>query len=165
MIAAPKTSFPPVLGENTRVLILGSLPGEKSLQLGQYYANSRNQFWKLLSEVTTRPFPDAYEGRRSILRDAGIGVWDVVKSARRVGSLDANIRDHQANPLTALVEQMPGLQAIAFNGRTASKIGQPQLRECVGVRLITLPSSSPALPISFERKLGNWLQLRPHPSL
>jgi TDG/mug DNA glycosylase family protein len=37
-------SLPPIASENSKILILGSMPGEESLRVGQYYANARNKF-------------------------------------------------------------------------------------------------------------------------
>ena len=156
-----KRSFPPVVDQGTRVLILGSLPGEISLARGQYYANPLNQFWRLVGEVTGTPLPPGYEARLDALRQVGIGLWDVVKSARRRGSLDAAITGHVANPLAELAESLPGLQAIGFNGGTSSRIGRAQLTGRTTAALVDLPSSSPAYTLPFERKLAAWRQLRP----
>ena len=46
-----KRSFAPVANERTRLLLLGSLPGEESLARGRYYAHPRNQFWRLAGTV------------------------------------------------------------------------------------------------------------------
>ena len=91
-MAALKSSFAPVVDADTRLLILGSLPGEVSLQRGQYYANPRNQFWRLMATVTDSQMPDAYEDRLAHLLRYGIGLWDTVKAAHRTGSLDAAIQ-------------------------------------------------------------------------
>ncbi len=156
----PKESFPAVVNRNTRVLILGSLPGDLSLQWGQYYANPRNQFWPLIAAVIGRGLPDAYQARLALLSDAGVGLWDVIKSARRPGSLDARIRDHTPNPLAKLVAELPSLRAIAFNGDKPSKIGRPQIHDCGRLVIIDLPSSSSARAIPFERKLASWMSIR-----
>ena len=158
---ALKASFGPVADDTTRVLILGSLPGDKSLEWRQYYANPQNQFWRLIGAVIGRRMPDAYEARLEFLSEAGIGLWDVIESARRMGSLDVDIRDHAANPLAKFVAELPSLRAIAFNGGKPSKIGRRQLREGEPAALIPLPSSSSMYAaISFEHKLASWLQLR-----
>ncbi|HEX4179668.1 MAG TPA: DNA-deoxyinosine glycosylase, partial [Caulobacteraceae bacterium] len=120
-----KASFPPVADSRTRVLVLGSLPGEISLRQGQYYANARNQFWRLITAVTGVEFDGRpYRDRLAALLEVGVGLWDVVRSADRIGSLDANIRGHSPNDLDALARRLPALRAIAFNGGTAAKIGR-----------------------------------------
>jgi len=83
-----KRSFAPVVDEHTRVLLLGSLPGERSLAAGQYYANPQNQFWRLLATVLDLPLLSlGYEDRLTCLLAHGVGLWDVVAEARRPGSL------------------------------------------------------------------------------
>src|SRR5689334_18480059 len=140
-----KSSFPPFVDERTRVLVLGSLPGAVSLARGEYYAHPQNQFWRLMQAVIARPLVDlAYEDRRATLREAGVGVWDVIRTARRAGSLDAAIRDHEPNALPALVEGLPGLRAVGFNGKTSARLGMPLLADQQRLGLIALPSSSPA---------------------
>ena len=146
----------------TRVLILGSLPGDASLRQGQYYAHPQNQFWRLMQAVTGRPLADAsYDDRLAGLRSAGIGLWDVIRSAERVGSLDANIRAHTPNALAEFVASLPALLAVGFNGAKASQIGRKLLDTDGELALITLPSSSPAHAVGFERKRVEWLRLKP----
>lgn len=154
-----KSSFPPVVDVTTRVLILGSLPGEASLAAGQYYANPRNQFWRLIEAVTGRPMPVGYEDRLAHLLGLHVGLWDTVKSAHRSGSLDTAIRNHQANALPDLAAQLPALRAVAFNGGKAAAIGRPQLADLPNLALIDLPSSSPALTRPFGAKLDVWRAL------
>ena len=150
---------------NTRVLVLGSLPGEVSLLRRQYYANPRNQFWRLVGGVINVDFPPSYEARLARLRAAGIGLWDVVGSARRVGSLDGAIREQDVNPLVDFTVGLPALKAVAFNGGTAFAIGRRELGGRTACRLIRLPSSSSANATSFEHKRAEWLSLRPFLSL
>jgi len=156
-----KSSFPPVVDARTRVLVLGSLPGEHSLAKAQYYGNPLNQFWRLMSEVLGTPLvPLSYPDRLAALRAAGVGLWDVVASAKRSGSLDAAIRDHEANDLPALVAELPSLRATGFNGGTAFTVGKRALGGMTEAALVPLPSSSPAYTLPFERKLEEWMKLR-----
>lgn len=157
-----KRSFPPVVDRNTRVVILGSLPGEASLARAEYYANPRNQFWRLLERVIGQDLVGcSYAGRLARLLDAGIGLWDVISSAHRVGSLDTNIQGHQPRDLRAFAQGLPVLQAFAFNGGKAAEIGRRQFKASdASPALLTLPSSSPAHAIPFERKLAGWSQLK-----
>lgn len=141
--------------------MLGSLPGERSLADGQYYAHPRNQFWPLMSRVVGTDLVTLnYEDRLAALLAARVGLWDTVASARREGSLDGAIRDAEHAPLPHLAGTLPQLRAVAFNGKTAQRIGMAQL-EGSGLDLIALPSSSPAYAaIGFEQKAERWDALR-----
>ncbi len=162
-VSARKASFGPIVDAGTRLLVLGSLPGEVSLARSQYYAHPRNQFWRLMAAVLddAEAAAPAYETRLATLERHGVGLWDVVRSAHRAGSLDANIRGHEPNALAALVETLPCLTAVAFNGAAASAIGRKLLVGVRGLTLLDLPSSSPALTLPFERKLAAWARLSP----
>jgi TDG/mug DNA glycosylase family protein len=153
--------FPPVTRADTRVLVLGSLPGAISLVEQRYYANPRNLFWRLMSAVIGRDLvPLPYEDRLAALLDAKVGLWDTVAAATREGSLDAAIRLHEASDLAALAAALPALRAIAFNGATSAKIGRSRLGAGPEIALIDLPSSSPAYAsLSFEKKRDSWLRL------
>ena len=156
-----KRSFAPVVDANTRILVLGSLPGEASLRAGQYYANPRNQFWRLMESVVAAPLAALpYEARLATLLSAGVGLWDVIRSASRSGSLDADIRDHQPNALAELVATLPSLRAVAFNGGKASALGRQLLGDARALALVPLPSSSPAHTAAFDSKRLRWSELR-----
>ncbi|MEX3606229.1 MAG: DNA-deoxyinosine glycosylase [Burkholderia sp.] len=159
---ALKRSFPPVVDEHTRVLILGSLPGEVSLTQSRYYAHPQNRCWHLLGEVLdTELIALDYTQRLQTMQQHRIGLWDVVAEATRIGSLDSRIRDHASNDLVTLVKSLPQLAAIAFNGGMAARFGTRALGEyCAAYALLRLPSSSPtyaALP--YADKLLQWRAL------
>lgn len=159
--AARKSSFAAIVDGRTRLLVLGSLPGEISLRAAQYYAHPQNQFWRLMGAVIGADLAGAsYEARLAGLLSHGVGLWDVVRSASRKGSLDTAIRDHQPNALAELAATLPALVAIAFNGGAASKIGRQTLGPDPLWTLVSLPSSSPAHTLRFEAKLAHWLALR-----
>ena len=153
--------FPPVTRPDTRLLLLGSLPGAISLAQQRYYAHPQNLFWRLMSAVIGRELvPLAYEDRLAALLDAKVGLWDTVSAATRDGSLDSAIRLHEASDLAALVATLPELRAIGFNGAKSASIGRRQLGKAPGLALIDLPSSSPAYAsLSFERKREAWMAL------
>ena len=162
MALTRKAHFAPIVAPGTRVLILGSLPGEASLAAARYYAHPQNRFWHLAGAVIRRddlPTLD-YEARLSTLRDAGVGLWDTIASARRNGSLDAAIREVEPALLAELVATLPLLRAVAFNGATSARIGRRQLAVS-NLALIDLPSSSPAyaaMPLAEKR--ARWLALQ-----
>jgi hypoxanthine-DNA glycosylase len=156
-----KLCFPPVADERTCVLVLGSLPGEMSLACAQYYANPRNQFWRLAEGVIGAALcGQPYEARLATLLDARIGLWDVVRSATRKGSLDAAIHDYEPNELSTFVASHANLRAIAFNGNKAAQIGQRQLAVSSRPTIVILPSSSPAHTMSFDLKQERWMALK-----
>jgi len=157
-----KRSFSPVVDAQTRLLICGSLPGDRSLAAQRYYAHQQNQFWCLLSPVVGRDLaPLDYEDRLAALLDARIGLWDVVATASRAGSSDAAIRDHAPNDLEHLAATLPDLRAIAFNGGTASRIGMRLMhRYADRYELVALPSSSPLHTIGVAAKQAAWMALR-----
>lgn len=155
-------SFAPLAAPDTRLLILGSLPGAASLAAGRYYAHPQNRFWHLMgaaidADLCALP----YDGRLAALRQAHIGLWDVIRDAHRPGSLDAAIRDPAANDLAALAAALPELNAIAFNGATAARLGRRALGAAAPWPLLRLPSSSPAhAAMNLDTKRAAWLTLR-----
>lgn len=153
-------AFDMVADERTKLLILGSLPGQKSLAERRYYANPSNQFWRLLAPVVDADLVALdYAGRLAALLDAGIGLWDVIGSARRFGSLDSALRDADVRDLGAAIEALPTLRAMAFNGAAAYRIGVRQLGDTPPVALIPLPSSSGAHAVGIAVKQPVWDRL------
>ena len=111
-----KHSFPAVVDSRVRLLVLGSLPGERSLAERRYYAHPQNQFWRLMSPVVGRDLAGlSYDARLQALLAAHVGLWDVVASARRTGSADAAMRDVDGHDIAALAATLPSLRPIAFN--------------------------------------------------
>jgi hypoxanthine-DNA glycosylase len=159
-VSGLKRSFAPVADERTRILVLGSLPGEESLARSRYYANPRNQFWTLIGGVAGVDLQAlGYEARLEGLLTARIGLWDTVASATRTGSLDGAIRGHEANDVAALAASLPDLRAIAFNGGKSAAIGLKQLAAS-RYALVPLPSSSPAYTLPLPAKQAAWAVLR-----
>ncbi|MGZ8999033.1 MAG: DNA-deoxyinosine glycosylase [Allosphingosinicella sp.] len=157
-----KRSFAPIVDQNTRILLLGSLPGEQSLARGQYYANPRNQFWRLIGSVIGVELEVlAYQSRLEALLAAGVGLWDTVESATRQGSLDGAIRDPSANDLATLAAALPQLRAVGFNGAKSASLGIRQLAARPELALVPLPSSSPAFTLPFPEKALSWARLKP----
>lgn len=156
-----KRSFPPIVSRDARLLLLGSLPGDRSLAAQRYYAHPQNQFWRLMSGVIGQELAALdYEARLATLRAAHIGLWDVVASARREGSSDAAILDPVGNDLPGLIATLPHLRAVGFNGATAFRHGSKQLEGVQGVALIALPSSSPLHTVGAAAKQPAWDALR-----
>ena len=159
-----KHSFPPVVDPWVRLLVLGSLPGERSLAEQRYYAHPHNQFWRLMAPVVGRDLPALpYDSRLAALLEAHVGLWDVVASARRTGSTDAALEDVERHDIAMLAATLPDLRAIAFNGGTALRHGLRQLGPAAErYAIVALPSSSPLHTIGLAAKLPAWEALRTH---
>ena len=160
MDAAPLVGLAPLVSPTTRVLILGSFPGVRSLQTQQYYAHPQNQFWKILQAIwPSSPHEicaNSYEKRSAWLLERGLGVWDVYASCEREGSLDTAIRNAAINDIAGL--RLPQLQAIAHNGGESHK--HARHTQTLGVPVYKLPSTSPAnASWTFERKLAAWREV------
>ncbi len=156
----PSTGFPPVERADARVLILGSLPGQRSIAEQQYYAHPRNAFWRIMRELFG--IAGDYEARCSLLRTNGVALWDVLQSSVRPGSLDAQIRIEHAvvNDFADFFATHTALRLVAFNGRKAQQLfGRFVTPTGVAGDLpqVLLPSTSPAYAaMSFPAKLSAW---------
>ena len=156
---ARKRGLPPVLGRDTRVLILGSFPGEASLAAKQYYAHPRNHFWPLVGALTEAPLATLpYRQRLAALREHGIGLWDVYVACSRRGSLDGAIRDAEHGDVARVRHAAPAVRLVCFNGQTAAR-ALPAWRDA-GYATLALPSSSPAYTRPFAEKLARWREIR-----
>lgn len=146
----------PVVDRASRLLLLGSFPGEASLAAGCYYAHPRNQFWPILGRVLGLPLADwPFEQRYRAVLDAGLAIWDVYAGCRREGSLDSRIRDAAANDFETMLQCAPGLHAVLFNGRAAGRY-EPWFAGR-GLPTRVLPSTSPAFAaMSAACKLEYW---------
>lgn len=153
-----KVGLPPIARRDARLFILGSLPGDASLVARQYYAHPSNQFWRLVGASLGEELQAlSYEGRLDRLAQRRTGLWDVIASASRPGSLDQSIREAAHNRVEHLLRDFPELRAIAFNGATASAAGRRLIGEPPnGITLIDLPSSSAANTRPFDDKARAW---------
>lgn len=153
-----KKSFPPVVSDRIKILILGSMPGEASLRAAQYYAHPRNAFWPIMAEICGFPAELPYAERLEELKRHQIALWDVLANCVRQGSLDSAIREARCNRIPELLARHPETIKIFCNGNTACGY----LKRAFGCILNkyeaeTLPSTSPAnARLGFEAKLQIW---------
>jgi hypoxanthine-DNA glycosylase len=152
-----KSGLPPIVRSDAVLFILGSLPGDASLSAQRYYAHPTNQFWRLLGQAIGEDLqPMSYEERLDRLADRRIGLWDVIASASRRGSLDQAIRLANHNRVDQLIHDFPELRALAFNGSTAASVGRRLVGATDRLQLIDLPSSSAANTRPFAEKARIW---------
>jgi hypoxanthine-DNA glycosylase len=157
-----KYGLPTIARPDARLFILGSLPGDASLAARQYYAHPTNHFWRLLGTVLGEELqPLSYEQRLARLADRHVGLWDVIASAARRGSLDQAIREAAHNRIEHLLHDFPELRAIGFNGAAAAAAGRKQIgAPPAHITLVDLPSSSAANTTAFAEKVATWAALR-----
>jgi len=158
------TSFKPLVSDDARVLILGSMPSEVSLQENQYYAHPRNSFWFIMGELFGfKPELD-YHTRTAFLIKKGVSVWDVLRACFREGSLDSAIQDSSVvvNDFESFLLKYQHIKYIFFNGARAEQLFNKYVLPTLPATLDylqyqRLPSTSPAhAAMRPEEKLSSW---------
>lgn len=150
-------SFAPITSQNANILILGTMPGTKSLELNQYYGHNQNNFWKFMFTILKEDFSNDYQTRRVLLQKNNIAVWDVLQFCDRIGSLDSAIKNEIANDFETFLTEHPNIKTILFNGQKAAAFFKKYVHLKKDYHLITLPSTSPAnAGKSFNSKLEEW---------
>ena len=158
--AHTKTSFDPISNVDTTILILGTMPGDKSLELGEYYGHSRNKFWKIISTITDNDLPLSYSDKKELLRKSKIGIWDVAHKANRKGSLDSAIENEEPNDLDNFISTHKNLKVIGFNGTKSQALFDKYFDRKSDLKYIPLPSTSPAnTGIDFDNICKLWRQI------
>ncbi|MDO9509344.1 MAG: DNA-deoxyinosine glycosylase [Thermovirgaceae bacterium] len=160
------TGFAPVAGKNTRLLILGSFPGIRSLEAGEYYAHPQNSFWRIMGLICDAGIDIPYEERLVRLHSRGIALWDVLFRCERAGSMDGAIIESGSLPnlFPAFFEDHPGISRIFFNGQKAAHLYKRLVTPSIppgfsSIPRQTLPSTSPAYAtMPFEEKALRWRQ-------
>lgn len=155
-----KVSFEPLYGTDLTRLILGTLPGDRSLLVQQYYGHPQNRFWKILSTLFQEPI-HTYTEKENLIRKHHLGLWDVCAQALRKGSLDTAILEEIPNPLDTFIQAHPELKTIFFNGQKAQKLYDKYFPRYKHIQYICLPSSSPAnANYNFEKLLQDWIKIK-----
>lgn len=148
--------FPPIFDENSRILILGSLPSVKSRENGFYYGHPQNRFWKVIAGIYQCQVPDTIEGKIEMLKCYHIAIWDVISSCEIIGSSDSSIKNVKANDINFILTQC-NIQKIYVNGKTAGKLYNKYSKESTKKEIIELPSTSPAnAAYSLEQLKKAW---------
>ncbi|AKB49518.1 G:T/U mismatch-specific uracil/thymine DNA-glycosylase [Methanosarcina barkeri str. Wiesmoor] len=152
-----KQGFPPVIDENTEILILGSLPGDVSIRKHQYYGHPGNDFWRLLGSIIGEDLQSInYQNRLEALKRNKIGLWDVFKAGKREGNEDTKIKDEEINQFSILKDMAPNLKLVLFNGKKSGEY-EPILR-AMGYETKILLSSSGANRRSLKSRKSGWAE-------
>jgi hypoxanthine-DNA glycosylase len=155
-----KRALPPFINNNSKVLILGTMPGEKSIALQQYYGNPGNYFWKILYAIFNIPFSKNYSDRLSLLRDNNIALCNVLVSCEREGSQDNKIKNEVPNDFAHLHALYPSITHVFFESKAAEKFYSKYCIKYPGIKYEVLPSTSGLnARMSFEDKVILWQQV------
>ncbi|GAC1395746.1 MAG: DNA-deoxyinosine glycosylase [Mycobacterium sp.] len=158
MVSELLHGLPPIIGEGPHTLILGNMPSMMSLAGQQYYGNPRNAFWRIAGDILGFDAAAPYQARTAMLTTHGIALWDVLRSCRRLGSLDSAVESESmvANDFGRLFGQHPSLTRVFFNGAAAEKNFNRLVRVAPDLRCRRLPSTSPAQTMAYSHKLAAW---------
>jgi hypoxanthine-DNA glycosylase len=154
-------SFPPIIDKDSRVLVLGTMPGAESLRQCQYYAFCRNQFWSVIFALYGLERPEDYDVRVRFLHEKHIALWDVLDACERRTSADSDIKKPEPNKIAELLQQYPKIEAVFLNGKGAAKLFNIFILPQIAIKpyIDILPSTSPAYTIRYEQKLDGWKKL------
>lgn len=140
-------SFKPRINKNSKILILGSMPGVKSLERQQYYAHPQNRFWKLMGLFCNFKNMQEleYENKIQLILDNKFALWDVIASCEREGSLDSDIEKEIPNKLPNLLQKYKNIEIICLNGNKAYCALKKYFPELLWkYKCFRMPSTSPA---------------------
>jgi hypoxanthine-DNA glycosylase len=152
-----KKAFPPFVHSSSKVLILGTMPGEKSLELQEYYGNKGNQFWRLLYAMLGEELSHDYNTKRDFLKNHHIAVWDVLSHCEREGSLDSKIKNEVPNDFDTFYKENPHVKNVLFSSKNASAYYNKYVGRREGIHYDVLQSPSGANATkSFTEKLEDW---------
>jgi TDG/mug DNA glycosylase family protein len=150
-----KFGLKPVLDKNTKILILGSLPSDISIEKQEYYANKINDFWRILSSVFDIDLINLnYVDKIIFLKLNSIGLWDIFETSIREGSMDKDMKENILNNFNNILDICPKLEKIIFNGALSFKSSNKL--EFLNVELIHLPSSSGANRRNNVERFETW---------
>lgn len=149
-------TFEPVYDENSRILILGSLPSVKSREQGFYYGHPQNRFWKVMAAICRTENLQTIEEKKAMLLKNRLAIWDVIDSCDIKGSSDSSIRNVIPADIAGLLKRT-NITAVFANGRTAGRLYERYVATEAGLGIRVLPSTSPAnAAFSLERLIEAW---------
>jgi hypoxanthine-DNA glycosylase len=150
--------FSPIVDKDTTRMVVGTMPSVDSLRFSEYYGNPRNQFWKILFSVFEGGrTPTDYDDKVATAKSHGVGLWDILASCKREGSLDSNIKDESLNDFPTLLKDHPNIKMLIFNGQNSYKYFLKAYGQLSGIEYRVMPSTSPANAMkNFDAKLKEW---------
>lgn len=151
--------FPAEYDENSKILILGSIPSVKSREKVFYYMHPQNRFWKVLSEIFNEQVPQTIEDKKKFLKSKNIALWDVLSSCEITGSSDSSIKNPVPNDINSLIKKTK-IKTIFVTGKKAESLYNKYCLKYTNIKPIYLPSTSPAnQTIKYESLLEEYKKM------
>ena len=156
--------FPPLYDNNSKILILGSLPSVKSREQMFFYGHPQNRFWKVITAVINNSgmndknieVPVTIEEKKMMLHNNHIALWDTIYSCDIIGSSDSSIKNVQPTDIGMILEKT-NITRIYANGNKAGQLYKRYQFPVTGIEAMVLPSTSPANAAwSLERLCEAW---------
>lgn len=148
--------FPPLFGENSKTLILGSFPSVKSREAMFFYGHPQNRFWKVLAVIFNEKIPQNIEEKKKLVLDNNLALWDSIHSCTITGSSDSSIKDVVANDIGEIIRNSK-IDRIFCNGALSHKMYMKYIFPDTGIKAVKLPSTSPAnAACSLEKLVEEW---------
>ena len=156
-------TFEPIYDKNSTILILGTMPSDKSREANFYYMNPQNLFWKVLSKLLSEPFPETIEKKKAFLLKNRIAIWDVLKSCDIEASSDSSIKNPEPNDFSQIFN-IAKISAVFTNGTKATSLYKKFCSKETGIESICLPSTSPANRkfYTYDKILEEWSKILPY---
>ena len=155
-------SFPSISNSNSKILILGTMPGRRSLDTNEYYAHRANTFWKIMFEINGQKYSEKYTDKKDLLLSHRIGIWDVLQACERESSADSDILNEVPNDFNEFLQMHKNIKTIFFNGKNPMTYFNAHFPE-IDLPKFVLPSTSPANTwLTYDKKLGEWSILLKH---
>ncbi|MFR9166072.1 MAG: DNA-deoxyinosine glycosylase [Dysgonomonas sp.] len=152
-----KSSFPPIVDSNSKILLLGTMPGEESLRRQEYYAHKSNHFWQIMFSLFNEEYSTEYQLKKAFLYKHHIALWDVLAHCEREGSLDSAIKNEQINDFNALYAKYPQVKSVFFTSKVAERLYFKYIMKDADKEYYTLPSPSSAnARMNLESKIKAW---------
>ena len=143
---ATHDNVPPIIDDECKVLILGSMLSPKSALSAFYYAHPQNRFWRVLSAVYGCDCPADNKSKAKLALSHHIALWDVIYSCNIIGASDSTITNVVYNDISGLLAQHKNINRIFTTGTKAHELLM-RYNQTVNNQIINnavrLPSTSP----------------------
>lgn len=150
----------PIFNENSKILILGTMPSPKSRANNFYYSNPQNRFWRVLSTIFNEKLPENNQERTALLLKHKIALWDVLASCEIKGADDSSIKNPVPNDLSIILDCCD-IKAVFTTGTKAFSLYKRFCEPKTKIPAISLPSTSPAnCRISLESLIESYSKVR-----